>query len=57
VVQNSPTGVSESFEIIWLLAEGNEAVTNCNALKMLAADDKMRRTEPINNATNLYRYL
>jgi hypothetical protein len=24
-----------------LLAEGNETVTNCNALKMLAADGKM----------------
>jgi len=27
------------------LAEGNETVTNCNALKMLAADGKMRLTD------------
>lgn len=28
-----------------LLDEGNETVTNCNALKMLAADGKMRKTD------------
>lgn len=28
-----------------LTAEGNETVTNCHALKMLAADGKMRRTD------------
>ena len=28
-----------------LLAEGNQTVTNCNALKMLAADGKMRMTD------------
>ena len=28
-----------------LLAEGNETVTNCNALKMTASDGKMRLTD------------
>ena len=28
-----------------LLKEGNETVTNCNRLKMLAADGKMRMTD------------
>ncbi len=28
-----------------LLAEGNETVTNCNALKMEAPDGKMRMTD------------
>ena len=28
-----------------LLAEGNQTVTNCNALKMLAIDGKMRMTD------------
>lgn len=28
-----------------LLAEGNQTVTNCNALKMVAADGKMRKTD------------
>jgi hypothetical protein len=28
-----------------LLDEGNETVTNCNALKMLAVDGKMRLTD------------
>lgn len=28
-----------------LRAEGNETITNCNALKMLAADGKMRKTD------------
>ena len=31
-----------------LLAEGNETVTNCNALKMEAADGKMRITDVAN---------
>ena len=31
-----------------LLDEGNETVTNCNALKMLAADGKMRLTDVAN---------
>ena len=29
-----------------LLADGNESVTNCNALKMLAADGKLRSSLP-----------
>jgi DNA-damage-inducible protein D len=33
-----------------LAAEGNETVTNCNALKMEAADGKMQRSR------NLYKY-
>jgi hypothetical protein len=28
-----------------LIDEGNETVTNCNALKMQAADGKMRKTD------------
>ena len=28
-----------------LLAEGNQTVTNCNALKMVAVDGKMRMTD------------
>lgn len=28
-----------------LTDEGNQTVTNCNALKMLAADGKMRKTD------------
>ena len=28
-----------------LLAEGNQSVTNCNGLKMLATDGKMRMTD------------
>ena len=42
---------SENPQTYWrvlkkrLLAEGNETVTNCNALKMLAADGKMRFTD------------
>lgn len=31
-----------------LLAEGNQTVTNCNALKMVAADGKMRLTDVAN---------
>jgi len=42
---------SENPQVYWrvmkkrLLAEGNETVTNCNALKMEAADGKMRITD------------
>ena len=32
-----------------LLAEGNQTVTNCNALKMLVADGKMRMTDVADN--------
>ena len=41
---------SENPQTYWrvlkkrLLAEGNETVTNCNGLKMKAADGKMRMT-------------
>lgn len=31
-----------------LLAEGNQTVTNCHALKMVAADGKMRMTDVAN---------
>ncbi len=42
---------SDNPQVYWrvlkkrLLAEGNETVTNCNALKMEAADGKMRMTD------------
>jgi DNA-damage-inducible protein D len=42
---------SENRQVYWrvmkkcLLAEGNETVTNCNALKMEATDGKMRMTD------------
>ena len=42
---------SQNPQVYWrvlkkrLLAEGNEAVTNCNALKMTAPDGKMRLTD------------
>lgn len=42
---------SENPQVYWrvlkkrLLDEGNETVTNCNALKMKAADGKMRLTD------------
>ena len=42
---------SENPQIYWrvlknrLKKEGNETVTNCNALKMQAADGKMRMTD------------
>ena len=42
---------SENPQVYWrvmkkrLLAEGNETVTNCNALKMAAPDGKMRMTD------------
>ena len=38
-----------------LLAEGNETVTNCNGLKMQAADGKMR-IERRNSICNFDRY-
>jgi hypothetical protein len=31
--------------MIWLKAEGNEAVTNCHGVKLRAADGKMRMTD------------
>ena len=39
-----------------LLDEGNETVTNCNALKMLAADGKMRLTD-VANTEQLFRLI
>jgi len=36
--------------------EGNESVTNCNALKMLAADGKMRLTD-VANTKQIFRLL
>lgn len=45
---------SANTQVYWrvlkkrLLAEGNESVTNCNALKMKAADGKMRLTDVAN---------
>jgi len=42
---------SQNPQVYWrvlkkrLLAEGNETVTNCNALKMSAPDGKMRLTD------------
>jgi len=39
-----------------LLAEGNETVTNCNALKMLAADGKMRMTD-VADTEQLFRLI
>ncbi|MFH1321782.1 MAG: Bro-N domain-containing protein [Bacteroidota bacterium] len=42
---------SKNPQVYWrvlkkrLLAEGNETVTNCNALKILAPDGKMRKTD------------
>jgi DNA-damage-inducible protein D len=42
---------SENPQVYWrvmkkrLFAEGNETVTNCNALKMVAPDGKMRMTD------------
>ena len=37
-----------------LLEEGNETVTNCNQLKLLAADGKMRLTD-VANAKQVFR--
>ena len=39
-----------------LLAEGNETVTNCNALKMQAADGKMRLTD-VADTEQLFRLI
>ena len=39
-----------------LKKEGNESVTNCNALKLLAADGKMRLTDVANQA-QLFRII
>jgi len=45
---------SKNPQVYWrvfkkrLLAEGNESVTNCNALKMMSADGKMRLTDVAN---------
>lgn len=39
-----------------LLAEGNETVTNCHALKMLAADGKMRLTD-VADTEQLFRLI
>jgi hypothetical protein len=39
-----------------LLAEGNETVSNCNALKMLAADGKMRLTD-VADTEQLFRLI
>jgi hypothetical protein len=36
--------------------EGNETVTNCNGLKMLAADGKMRMTD-VADTERLLRFL
>lgn len=38
-----------------LKAEGNETVTNCHGLKMLAEDGKMRMTDVADNE-QLFRY-
>lgn len=39
-----------------LIAEGNETVTNCNALKMRAPDGKMRKTD-VADAEQLFRLI
>ena len=45
---------SDNPQVYWrvlkkrLLAEGNQTVTNCNGLKMIAADGKMRKTDVAN---------
>lgn len=45
---------SQNPQVYWrvlkkrLLAEGNETFTNCNGLKMQAADGKMRMTDVAN---------
>jgi len=39
-----------------LKAEGNETVTNCHGLKMIAADGKMRMTD-VADTTNLFRLI
>ncbi len=53
---------SENPQIYWrvlkkrLLEQGNETVTNCNALKMLAADGKMRLTD-VADTEQLFRLI
>ena len=53
---------SENPQTYWrvlkkrLLDEGNETVTNCNALKMLAADGKMRLTD-VADTEQLFRLM
>jgi hypothetical protein len=53
---------SKNPQVYWrvlkkrLLAEGNETVTNCNALKMLAADGKMRKTDVV-DTEQLFRLI
>ena len=53
---------SENPQVYWrvlkkrLADEGNETVTNCNGLKMLAADGKMRITD-VANVEQLFRLI
>lgn len=53
---------SKNPQVYWrvlkkrLLEEGNETVTNCNALKMLAADGKMRKTD-VADTEQLFRLI
>ena len=53
---------SENPQVYWrvlkkrLLAEGNETVTNCNGLKMEAADGKMRMTD-VADTEQLFRLI
>ena len=53
---------SQNPQVYWrvlkkrLLAEGNETVTNCNGLKMQAADGKMRMTD-VANTQQLFRLI
>jgi hypothetical protein len=53
---------SENPQVYWrvlkkrLLEQGNETVTNCNALKMLAADGKMRLTD-VADTEQLFRLI
>ncbi len=53
---------SENPQVYWrvmkkrLLTEGNETVTNCNALKMEAADFKMRMTD-VADTEQLFRLI
>ena len=53
---------SENPQVYWrvlknrLLKEGNETVTKCNGLKMLAADGKMRLTD-VADSEQLFRLI
>lgn len=53
---------SDNPQVYWrvlkkrLLEQGNETVTNCNALKMLAADGKMRLTD-VADTEQLFRLI